>query len=57
MRIIISIALNLFLLCKAKGAAHFLPINTDSKTVVEAAEEYEKEVRNVLKACKSLVLI
>lgn len=40
------------LLCKAKGAAHFLPINTDSKTVVEAAEEYEKEVRNVLKACK-----
>ena len=41
-----------FLLCKAKGAAHFLPINTDSKTVVEAAEEYEKEVRNVLKACK-----
>ena len=40
------------LLCKAKGAAHFLPINTDSKTVHEAAEEYEKEVRNVLKACK-----
>lgn len=45
------------LLCKAKGAAHFLPINTDSKTVHEAAEEYEKEVRNVLKACKNLVLI
>ncbi|MBS5337703.1 MAG: 6-phosphogluconolactonase, partial [Veillonella sp.] len=22
-----------YLLCKAKGAAHFLPINTDSKTV------------------------
>ena len=40
------------LLCKAKGATHFLPINTDSKTVHEAAEEYEKEVRNVLKACK-----
>ncbi len=33
------------------------PINTDSKTVHEAAEEYEKEVRNVLKACKNLVLI
>ncbi|WP_251424459.1 6-phosphogluconolactonase [Veillonella agrestimuris] len=38
------------LLCKALGAAHFLPINTDSKTVVEAAEEYEKEVKNVLMA-------
>ncbi|MDU3476086.1 MAG: 6-phosphogluconolactonase [Veillonella sp.] len=36
----------------AKGAAHFLPINTDSKTVIEAAAEYEKEVKNVLKACK-----
>ena len=41
-----------YLLCKAKGAAHFLPINTDSKTVIEAAAEYEKEVKNVLKACK-----
>ncbi|MDU4216448.1 MAG: 6-phosphogluconolactonase, partial [Veillonella sp.] len=30
----------------------FLPINTDSKTVIEAAAEYEKEVKNVLKACK-----
>ncbi len=29
-----------YLLCKAKGAAHFLPINTDSKTVIEAAAEY-----------------
>lgn len=38
------------LLCKALGAAHFLPINTDLKTVVEAAEEYEKEVKHVLTA-------
>lgn len=29
-----------------------MPINTDSKTVIEAAAEYEKEVKNVLKACK-----
>ena len=43
-----------YLLCKAKGAAHFLPINTDSKTVIEAAAEYEKEVKNVLKACKKV---
>ncbi|WP_282004307.1 6-phosphogluconolactonase [Veillonella denticariosi] len=41
-----------YLLCKARGAAHFLPINTESKTVVEAAGEYEKEVQTVLKACK-----
>ncbi|MDY4746465.1 6-phosphogluconolactonase [Veillonella caviae] len=40
------------LLCKAIGAAHFFPIHTDSRTVVEAAEEYEKEIKNVLKACK-----
>lgn len=40
------------LLCKATGAAHFLPINTNSNTVIEVAEEYEKEVKNVLKACK-----
>ena len=33
------------LLCKAKGGDSFLPINTDSRTVVEAAEEYQKEIK------------
>lgn len=46
-----------YLLCKAKGAAHFFPINTNSKTVIEAADEYEKEIGNVLKACKNLAWI
>ena len=40
------------LLCKVQGASHFLPINTDMKTVIEAAEEYEQEVKYVLKACE-----
>ena len=44
------------LLCKIRGAAHFLPIDTNGKTVLEAAENYEKEVRTVLKHCQKTAM-
>lgn len=40
------------LLCQGKGATHFLPVNTDSKMVSEAAMEYEQEVKTVLCSCE-----
>lgn len=33
------------------GASHFFPVHTNRGTVNNAALEYEKEVRNVLRAC------